>query len=171
MRSLFVRMQQIRWLSIAALGGSIMACGSTKPVEPVGMTPVSIDISGAYSLSAGPEVTQSADGRVSYRVIIANRAASSVTASYSDCWAFLQLFSESNRKGSPVYDEGALGASCVAGQRTASIAAGDSLVLTRQVPTSFLIGVPSGHYFSAIRVAPNGSETVLPSGALDFHAP
>jgi hypothetical protein len=146
---------------------SLEACSSDAPTEPHHAIP-SFEVSGAFALSIGP-VTQLADGRVSYEVIVANRALSAITVTWGDCRAFLQLFSDASRSGNPAFDEGGdplLG--CAAYSRTDTVAVGASLSLPRIVPASMLAGVSAGHYFTAVRVAPNGHESTYPSAELDF---
>jgi hypothetical protein len=135
------------------------------------MQPTPISINGAYSLSVGPGVTQSADGTLNYQVIVVNRTTSNISVTSGGCPTFVQLFSRSDRTGSPVFDEAMIpGLGCVASSTTQSIAGGDSLVFHGHVQLSFITGLSSGHYFAAIRIAPNASEIGLPAGDLEFRA-
>jgi len=158
-----------RTILCGILSATVAACGATDPSDSaLGLEPTSIDISGANTFVVGPIVFQGSDGRINYHVTVTNRAASPITVQYGDCWGFLQLFSSASRTGTPVFDEGNLGQACLTYQRTETVAVGDSLVLTRQIPTGFPVGVPAGKYFAAVRSAPNGRQQTFSSGELNF---
>jgi hypothetical protein len=148
----------------------LTACGATHPGgPPQGLEPSSIEITGAHSFVVSPILFQGSDGRINYHITVTNRAASPIQVGFGDCWGFLQLFSTAARRGTPVFDEGNLGnQSCVLYHRTDTLGVGESITLTRMVPTSMLLGIPGGHYFGAVRSAPNGQKTTSPSGELDY---
>ena len=169
----FVRDRDVRLLRRSVLRGAlpiiIAACGTTDPGGPSqGFEPSSIEISGANSFVVSPNLFQGSDGRINYHVTVTNRATSPIQVGYGGCWGFLQLFTTAARAGTPVFDEANLVQSCVAYHRSETIGAGDSLTITRMIPTGFLVGIPGGRYFATVRSAPNGQKTTSPSGELDF---
>jgi len=162
-----------RLILFGALVGLVTACGSTEPIDRSSfLQPTTTLLRGPYRVSVGPNVTQSADGRVVYHVTIINPDDSILRITYGDCWAFLNLYSNSGRTSAPVFDEATSQTRCPAASRNVTLGRrGDSLVLTKQIATSLLHGLPSGHYFASIRIVPNGAGAVFPIGELDFRTP
>lgn len=162
-----------RLVFFGLLVGLVTACGSTEPITRSNLPqPTTTLLRGPYTLSVGPNVTQATDRSIVYHITIINPDDSILRITYGDCWAFLGLYSSASRTSTPVLDEAAVQTRCPAAARNIVLMKrGDSIVLTKQIATTLLRGVPNGHYFASIRIVPNNMGTVFKIGELDFRSP
>jgi hypothetical protein len=121
-------------------------------------------------LAASAEVVRDPTTRLHYSVVVTNTSSSQIDIDYGGCWSFFQLFSTADLTRSPVFDAGAVGASCTLSDTRVSIPAGGSGTLHGYYPVGTLtgLGVAPGHYFVAVRLAPNDSLRQLSAGQVDL---
>ena len=159
-------------LLAVALLSIIASCSSGRITEPTPLaTPlVPLPLGPSYKLSASADVVRDPPARLHYAVQVTNTSASQLNFDYGGCWSFFQLFKTSDLTQTPVFDAGAVGASCTLELTRVSIAAGASGTLSFYYPIATLtsFGVGSGHYFVAVRLAPNDSLRQVAAGQVDL---
>lgn len=160
-----------RRLLTAGLLSLIAACSSSRITEqpPVASRPDPLPIAGHYELSASTELVRDPTARLHYTVIVTNTSTTQIDVDYGGCWSFFQLFKTSDLTQLPVFDAGAVGASCTLSDTRVPIPVGASGTLSGYYPVAALTswGVAPGHYFVAIRLAPNDTLRQIAAGQLD----
>jgi hypothetical protein len=120
-------------------------------------------------LSASAEVVRDPTARLHYAVVVNNTSTSQIVIDYGGCCSFFQLFKTSDLTQTPAFDAGAVGADCTLSDTRVTIAAGTSGTLSGCYPVASLTsqGVAPGHYFVALRLAPNDSLRQIAAGQVD----
>lgn len=149
---------------------ALLACGAMacdEPAEPtdagaITNPPTSTQMSGATQFTATTTFLNDASPHLHAVVTITNLGAVPDTISYGGCWLYLRLFDNADRTGAPVYDQSTQHVACATVQRVLVVAPHDSTRVAQDFVTGAL--VPSGHYYAALLIAPNGVATSLNAG-------
>jgi hypothetical protein len=145
------------------------SCGTTTS-QPNGdqsqssLSPVVV--TGAYALSGSNVPIDSPTPGFRYVVTLANQSAASEDVSYGGCWGFFQLYKTPDRTGTPAFDFENTKPGCEAFSTKVTLRPGEATQLSGSTGFSSLEGegVAGGHYYSSVRVAPNGVQTTVPAG-------
>jgi len=153
-----------------ALALLVLAC--QVPHEPTSTgsktPPTSTDISGMYALSASTDSISAPAPGFSYSLLVRNSGTAAETVEYTGCWGFLELYGSGSRTRL-VFDLADQHPGCPLFDTNVSLQPGQTAELKSSIPYGSLhaAGVPAGHYYASIRVAPNGVEMRVDAGELD----
>jgi hypothetical protein len=156
--------------AILALIGIGIGCGASNVTDHSGrLSPTPLALSGSFSIAGLATVSDSAQV-LSYGITVTNTGTTNVLAQYGDCWGFLHLYRAPDRSGTPAFDGGDATVACRAFAGSVLIGPNQTWRISRPTDLGFfrLHGVTAGHYYVGIRIAPNGVETIVPGGEVDF---
>jgi hypothetical protein len=147
----------------------IQSCASATGPKAASRTSLApISISGPFNLVAWTFPDVSTPG-FWYVASFVNQSKSDETVSFAGCWSFLQLYRTADRTGAPVFDTESTTHDCDASSQVKlTPKAGSAASLSSQIDFAMLKkeGVPPGHYYLSVRIAPNGEQSVVPAGEL-----
>ncbi|MEO6877410.1 MAG: hypothetical protein ABI205_02945 [Gemmatimonadaceae bacterium] len=147
----------------AACSSSQAPDGSLPPVQP-------LTISSAFGIAASSAAVRDPSARIRYVLHVTNGSASDERITYGACWAGVRLFSSAARSGSPAFDSATGTAACVVPEYVTTISPGGSADLVGHLDVASVLaaGIPPGHYYVSLVVAPNGSPTQIAAGDVDI---
>jgi len=163
-------MRSCSWFVIGSL---IAGAGCSSAVEPLITAPPmsGLEISSAYEIAASATLVHDPDARVQYVLHVTNGTDADEQVSYGACWAELRFYTTPARTGTPLYDYGAPkpGTGCTANWNETTVAPGGVADLVGYISMRELTaaGVPQGHYYVSLVVAPNGATTQIAAGEVD----
>jgi hypothetical protein len=155
----------------AVMLGFISASSCSNGTEPrAGDAPTPTIIAAPYVLGASASITTDASPRLQFSLLVTNKSQGAFDINYGGCWAFVQLFASADLTKTPIFDSGALGAACTLESSRVTIGPNQTGSLVGQYPVATILdlGVARGHYFVALRVAPNDSARQIFAGQIDL---
>jgi len=161
----------LRRYGAVLLGVFVSTSSCSNGTEPRAVdAPIPTIIAAPYLLSASAAITTEASPRLQFSLLVTNKSQGAIDINYGGCWAFFQLFASADLTRTPIFDSGALGSSCTLESSRVTIGANQagSLVGRYPVATILDLGVAPGHYFVALRVAPNDSVRQIFAGQIDL---
>jgi len=145
----------------------IESCSSATGPKRASRTSLgSIAISGPFNLVAWNYADSSTPG-FWYVASFTNQSRSEETVAFAGCWSFLRLYRTPDRTGTPVFDTERTTHECDSSSAVKlTPKAGAAASVSSQIDFATLKreGVPPGHYYLSVRIAPNGAQSVVPAG-------
>ena len=161
-------MRTYYWLFLASLVAGAACSSSVEPARTQSSSS-ELDISSAYGIAASSATVRDPDTRIRYVLHVTNGSDSNEELSYGACWGSLRFYTSEARAGTPVFDQAGRGTGCTTQLIETTVPPGGSADLVGYLGMNTLIsaGVPQGHYYVSLVVAPNGTTTEIAAGEVD----